>query len=245
MDSQKSKLYFDVAPSYKGGHTTIYGGYVYELCPQHPLANRWGFVAQHRLVGEDLIGRPLVQHEDPQIRECVHHKDENRLNNSPDNLEVLTFSAHRKHHTHKRNVEEFEPRRPTREAVENALSSTATIKLAAESLGLCHQTLRKHFPDLLTPYQRRKPTNPTNPSEEQLQILREMAPSSLYGEREVGKRLGLHGRTVRKICEVYGILWVRKSRKGEVHRTHRGKPTPKWLAACASQTAPETPPTEG
>jgi hypothetical protein len=100
MDFPKGKRSFDVVPSYKGGHTTIHGGYVFELCPHHPLANVWGFVAQHRLVGEDLIGRPLVRSKDPQ------------------------------------------------------------------------------------------------------------------------------------------------SRKGEVHRTHRGKPTPKWLAACASQTVPATPPTE-
>ncbi|MHC5826571.1 MAG: hypothetical protein ACYT04_64580, partial [Nostoc sp.] len=50
---------FGVFPSYKGGHTTTYGGYVWEICPGHRLSNHWGFVAQHRLVAEDLLGRPL------------------------------------------------------------------------------------------------------------------------------------------------------------------------------------------
>jgi len=238
MHSQKQEQYFDAAPSYMGGHTTIYGGYVYELVPHHPLANRWGFVAQHRLVGEDLIGRPLIQHVDPSVRECVHHRDENRLNNAPENLEVLTFSAHRKHHTRKMNVEKFEPRRPTRGAVAAALASTATIKLAAKSLGLCHQTLRKHFPDLLAPYQRRRPTKPLEPSEVQLQALRVLAADPRVGEREASKAIGTSAKTMRKICVLFEIPWVRKSRKGEVRR-HTSQ---RASAACESRTAPVTPP---
>ena len=47
----------------------------------------------HRVVAEQKIGRPLRR------GEIVHHKDENRHNNSPDNLEVMTQSKHaRLHH---------------------------------------------------------------------------------------------------------------------------------------------------
>lgn len=237
--------YFDVHPPYKGGHTTTYGGYVWELCPRHPLANRWGYVAQHRLVGEDLVGRPLVQHSDPAIRECVHHKDENRLNNHPDNLEVLTFSAHRAHHTRKRNVDTFEPRRPKAAAVVAALASTPTIKDAAALLGVCHQTLRKHFPELIEPYKRRKPTNPKELSGDQLRKLVRLAADPLVGEREAALSLGMGAKTVRKACEVRGIPWVRKSREGSLKRTHRGVPTPRWLAICASQTESGSAPSGG
>lgn len=41
----------------------------------------------HRVVAEEKIGRPLLP------GEVVHHKDENRLNNDPDNLEVLESQA--------------------------------------------------------------------------------------------------------------------------------------------------------
>ena len=41
-----------------------------------------GFVFKHRLVMQEKLGRKLHKHE------TVHHKDGNRLNNHPDNLEL-------------------------------------------------------------------------------------------------------------------------------------------------------------
>lgn len=46
----------------------------------------------HSLLGEFLIGRKLKSNE------VVHHKDENKLNNSLLNLEVMTRSKHSKIH---------------------------------------------------------------------------------------------------------------------------------------------------
>lgn len=53
----------------------------------------------HRIVMEEKLGRKLHAWEN------VHHIDENKFNNHPDNLEVLTNSEHRKLHaaTQKRN----------------------------------------------------------------------------------------------------------------------------------------------
>ena len=49
---------------------------------------------EHRVVAEKAIGRPL------RAGEVVHHKDENKHNNSPDNLEVLgSQSEHAARHT--------------------------------------------------------------------------------------------------------------------------------------------------
>lgn len=43
---------------------------------------------KHRLVMEIIIGRKL------DTNECVHHKDGNKLNNDPDNLEIIYRSDH-------------------------------------------------------------------------------------------------------------------------------------------------------
>lgn len=48
----------------------------------------------HRVVVEQTLGRPL------QKGEVVHHKDGDKWNNSPDNLEVMTQSEHIKLHLH-------------------------------------------------------------------------------------------------------------------------------------------------
>jgi hypothetical protein len=47
---------------------------------------------QHRVVMEKIIGRPLTSDE------IVHHKDGNKRNNAPDNLEVMTRKEHIREH---------------------------------------------------------------------------------------------------------------------------------------------------
>jgi hypothetical protein len=48
---------------------------------------------EHRTVAEEKLGRPLRK------GEIVHHEDDNKRNNDPDNLEVMTQAEHmRLHH---------------------------------------------------------------------------------------------------------------------------------------------------
>ena len=47
---------------------------------------------EHRIVAEKMIGRTL------ESGEIVHHKDGNKRNNTPENLEVITQSEHIREH---------------------------------------------------------------------------------------------------------------------------------------------------
>lgn len=71
--------------NWKGGVNKA-GGYLKELRKGHPYADRGGYVMQHRLVMEQVLGRTL----DP--KERVHHKNGVRDDNRPENLELWTVN---------------------------------------------------------------------------------------------------------------------------------------------------------
>lgn len=63
------------SPSIEKGYRKIY-------MPSHPNATKHGMIMEHRLVMEQIIGRYLEKHE------TVHHKNGDRLDNRPENLEL-------------------------------------------------------------------------------------------------------------------------------------------------------------
>lgn len=63
-------------------------GYSYVYVPLHPAANCRGYVPEHRLVIECVLGRYL------EPTEAVHHRDGNKRNNRPANLQVVSWQQH-------------------------------------------------------------------------------------------------------------------------------------------------------
>lgn len=80
-------------PAYKGGTYIDADGYrrIYNHDTQK-------YEREHRKIAESMLGRKLTGGED------VHHKDKNKLNNDPENLEVLSKDLH--HELHEPEMEE-------------------------------------------------------------------------------------------------------------------------------------------
>jgi hypothetical protein len=67
-------------------------GYLYFMDKGHPLATTVGVVSYHRHIASLKEGRWLTS------EEIVHHIDEDKSNNSPENLQVLTEVEHNRLH---------------------------------------------------------------------------------------------------------------------------------------------------
>jgi hypothetical protein len=97
------------------------GGYRRILVPGHPMAVDRGWALEHRVIAWDHFG-PF----DPSC--VVHHKNHDRLDNRPENLEVLTVEEHKRRHA-------VEDRRYDRTTAANLYRSGLTINEVAARMG--------------------------------------------------------------------------------------------------------------
>jgi len=74
-------------PRYRGGQHND-RGYRQVRIPGHPLADKKGYVPEHRLVMQDKLFDGCI----------VHHKNGIKDDNRPENLEVISRAEHNKGH---------------------------------------------------------------------------------------------------------------------------------------------------
>ena len=172
-------------------------GYRYVYAPESPSANRSGsykgYVLEHRLVMEKNLGRALNS------GEHIHHKDFNTLNNTIDNLLLLTNSEHtRLHHLLKGHTVPKEELCDERRVRRHLSSSYRRCKDCGRIL-----TVKE---DSISPISRcvkcaaikmRKVERPSRES------LIQLLTGSTF--RQVGKQLGVSDKTIRKWADGYAI----------------------------------------
>jgi hypothetical protein len=91
LGKKRSDMAGEKHPLWKGFHLDK-DGYKLLYLPDHPLANKNGYVREHRANVIEAIPNEFI----------VHHKDGNKRNNDPDNLEVLSRSEHMRLHNQER-----------------------------------------------------------------------------------------------------------------------------------------------
>lgn len=71
------------------------GDYIYAIVPEHPCANKHGYVLLHRIIMENHLGRILDNNE------VVHHIDGDKKHNIIENLQLMTAAEHARLHAQK------------------------------------------------------------------------------------------------------------------------------------------------
>lgn len=157
--------------------------YLYFMDKSHPLSDKKGRVWYHRHVASVKLGRWLTSFE------VAHHKDEDRTNNHPDNLEVKTRSEHTRDHTLDRSKQFPSSIRsvlPLRQCAHGATVFSGNRYYEAKYCSYtCASAARQVF-------------------DVSASKLKELI--TLYSFTKIGKIFGVSDNTIRKRCRKLGLI---------------------------------------
>lgn len=205
-------------------------GYVVEYASDHPHASKSGHMFQHRLVMECVLGRLL------EPGEIVHHLDECKWNNHPDNLALRTHASHAQEHLDHRATRALPL---TEQQVREALRGRTT-KEAAAYLGCSVPVLYDRFSHLLT--KRRSPGAGLTP--EEYAALAPLAADPDVSLRQAAEILGHSPDWIVKMRRRAGLDWAyRPGRKvgatDRQPRARRGTGSRRQQRQTAGSSAPK------
>jgi hypothetical protein len=176
-------------------HNGQMGGYFFVTVPEHPYATkRTGRVVLHRLLMENMVGRYL------EPDEIVHHKDGNKHNNNPENLELVSKAEHARRHR--------DPA-PRRKCIGCGHIFIVTVYITGShrysGTRYCSQECRENKRSSTIAKSCRnqiisKSTRPAKPTCAELKSL-----VWLMSTEKVGDKFGVTGKAVEKWCKIYNI----------------------------------------
>ena len=85
--------------NWKGGRTIHDKGYILIWMPEHPYCNNQGYVFEHRLIMEQVLGRYLKP------EEVIHHKNGIKDDNKQENLGLFESAGYHRQFHRGENVE--------------------------------------------------------------------------------------------------------------------------------------------
>ena len=164
--------------------------YLREFAPHHPKANNLGYVYSHILAAEKKLGRSLNP------GECVHHIDEDKHNNSLDNL--MVFKSNADHAAFHKGVDAVQdgdvwycPGKRIYDKEVCSVCNTNYKDAKAKMCVNCRERLNRMFI---------KNTNIQLPDRD---VLKEKIRISNF--LQIGREYGVSDNAVRKWCKFYGL----------------------------------------
>lgn len=162
------------------------GEYLCEFAPNHPCATKEGYVRTHILVAEKKLGRYL------QSGECVHHIDEDKYNNHPDNLMVFkTIADHSAFHKGVKAICDNDVWYcPNKRIYDKEICPFCGTNYKDAKAHMCIDCRKKLI----------KNTQNKRPSRE---VLKDEI--RVHSFTQIGKEYGVSDNAVRKWCKFYGL----------------------------------------
>jgi hypothetical protein len=210
-DNRKKNLI--PARSYHNDGKTYLNGYIAIYMPEHERSFENGCVYEHILVAEKMLGRKLKP------AECVHHKDKDRTNNSPDNLMIFqTNEDHIAYHGGAECIKDddgtyycikrfakfiYYYRNRTRKDINSGMIDKGSIfvkDISQKDICPVCKTNDKYIYSIMCYECRQKEKAKNIPSKEELEQLIYTTPFTTIGEM-----YNVSDNAVRKWCKKYGL----------------------------------------